>query len=124
MVPEVDLATFLAHADGAFVLDVREPGEYRAGHVPGARLLPLAAVPARLGELPTDRPVFVICATGNRSLTAAAWMQRAGIDAWSVSGGTSAWARAGHPVATGPGQAATDGARLRPGDQDREGRDR
>jgi rhodanese-related sulfurtransferase len=43
----------------------------------------------------------VICATGNRSLAAADWMARAGIDAWSVAGGTSRWARARHPLARG-----------------------
>ena len=103
MVCEVDLPTFIvAHADGAVVVDVREPDEYLAGHVPGAKLLPLTGVPARLGELPTDRPVFVICATGNRSLAAAGWMRAAGVDAYSVAGGTSGWLRMGRPVVAGP----------------------
>jgi rhodanese-related sulfurtransferase len=103
VVREVDLPTFMAaHADGAVVVDVREPHEYLAGHVPGAKLLPLAGVPARLGELPTDRSVFVICATGNRSLAAADWMHTAGIDAYSVAGGTSGWMRMGRPVVVGP----------------------
>ena len=58
-----------AHRDGGVVVDVREPFEYAAGHVPGATLMPMAAVRARLRELPRSRPVYVICATGNRSLT-------------------------------------------------------
>ncbi|MFJ9542488.1 rhodanese-like domain-containing protein [Streptomyces sp. NPDC101225] len=90
-----------AWADGALVIDVRQPDEYTAVHVPGARLMPLRTVPARCGELPTDRPVFVICASGNRSRTAADWMTSRGIDAYSVAGGTGAWARAGRPVAAG-----------------------
>jgi rhodanese-related sulfurtransferase len=103
VVREVDLRTFVAaHADGAMVVDVREPGEYLAGHVPGAKLLPLAGVSARVGELPTDRTVFVICATGNRSLAAAGWMRAAGVDAYSVAGGTSGWVRMGRPVVAGP----------------------
>ena len=103
MVREVDLAAFAAaHADGAFVVDVREPREYLAGHVPGAKLVPLASVPARVGELPKDRPVYVICATGNRSQDATWWMRSAGIDAYSVAGGTSGWARLGRPIVTGP----------------------
>ena len=103
MIREVDLPTFMAaHADGAVVVDVREPDEYLAGHVPGAKLLPLAGVPGRLRELPTDRPVFVICATGNRSLAAAGWMHAAGVDAYSVAGGTSGWTRMGRPVVSGP----------------------
>jgi len=90
-----------AWADGAPVIDVREADEYAAGHVPGARLMALRTVPALCGELPTDRPVFVICASGNRSRTAADRMGSRGIDAYSVAGGTGTWARAGRPVATG-----------------------
>lgn len=90
-----------AWADGGLVIDVREADEYAAGHVPGAQLMPLPSVPARCGELPTDRPVFVICASGNRSRQAADWMNSRGMDAYSVTGGTGAWARAGHPIAAG-----------------------
>jgi rhodanese-related sulfurtransferase len=46
-------------------------------------------------------PVYVICATGNRSLTAADFLARAGVDAWSVAGGTAGWQRAGHQVIRG-----------------------
>jgi rhodanese-related sulfurtransferase len=103
VIREVDLPTFMAaHADGAVVVDVREPDEYLAGHVPGAKLLPMAGVPALLSDLPNDQPVFVICATGNRSLTAAGWMHAAGVDAYSVAGGTSGWIRMGRPVVAGP----------------------
>ncbi|MFJ8112554.1 rhodanese-like domain-containing protein [Streptomyces sp. NPDC096132] len=90
-----------AWADGALVIDVREADEYAAGHVPGARLMPLRTVPVRCGELPADRPVFVICASGDRSRTAADWMTSRGVDAYSVAGGTGAWARGGRPVAAG-----------------------
>ncbi|MFI6408680.1 rhodanese-like domain-containing protein [Streptomyces sp. NPDC050548] len=102
MAREVTQEAFkVAWADGALVVDVREADEYAAGHVPGARLMALRTVPARCGELPTDRPVFVICASGNRSRTAADRMTSRGLDAYSVAGGTSAWARAGRPVAAG-----------------------
>jgi len=104
---EVTQETFAAAwADGALVVDVREADEYTAGHVPGARLMPLRTVPARCGELPSGRPLFVICASGNRSRTAADGMNSRGIDAYSVAGGTSAWARAGRPVAAGPAEHA------------------
>ncbi len=97
---EVNLEKFVAaQADGAVVIDVREPFEYAAGHVPGARLLPLSQVSVRAAELPKDEPVYVICATGNRSLVAADYLARAGVDAWSVAGGTSEWQRGGRPVA-------------------------
>lgn len=103
MIREVDIREFAAaHADGALVVDVREPHEYVGGHVPGARLIPMAQVQMRSAELAGGRPVYVICASGNRSLRAAQWLGAAGIDARSVAGGTSAWIRAGGPVARGP----------------------
>ena len=107
MVQEVDVHTFAAaHADGAVVIDVREPYEYEAGHVPGARLIPLYAVPQHGAELPTGQTVYVICASGNRSLTGAMWLQSLGVEAISVAGGTSGWMSAGFPVVTGPHQNA------------------
>jgi rhodanese-related sulfurtransferase len=99
---EVDQSTFVtAHRDGAFVIDVREVFEYVAGHVPGARLVPMGQLGYEVAGLPRDRPVYVICATGNRSLTAAAQLARVGVDAWSVAGGTAAWRRAGRPIVAG-----------------------
>lgn len=103
MVPEIDLQAFAAaRADGAVVVDVREPSEYVAGHVPGAQLLPLERVRARLGDLPKGETVYVICASGSRSKTAASWLRTAGIDAISVAGGTGAWTGQGRPVVRGP----------------------
>ena len=102
MVPEIDLQTFAAaHADGALVVDVREPYEYSAGHVPGAQLLPMAGVHARIGDLPKGEAVYVICASGNRSNTAAGWLRSAGIDAISVAGGTGGWIGQGRAVVRG-----------------------
>jgi len=100
--PEVDLPTFtVAHRGGAFVVDVREPMECAGGHVSGAVPMPLGDVAARAGELPRGVPVYVICASGNRSLAAADYLTRVGVDARSVAGGTAAWLRAGHPVVRG-----------------------
>jgi rhodanese-related sulfurtransferase len=94
-----------ARRDGAVVVDVREPLEYRQRHVP-ARLIPLGQVRARL-ELLRQGPVYVICASGSRSRTAASLMTAVGIDARSVAGGTDAWIRAGGPVVGGPHADAT-----------------
>lgn len=58
-------------------------------------------MPDRLDDLPTDRPVYVICAAGARSLRAAEVMRARGIDAVNVAGGTNAWIDAGFEVATG-----------------------
>ena len=99
---EVPLAAFAAaHSDGAIVVDVREPGEYVGGHVPGATLLPMGQLPSRLHELPKNLPIYVICASGNRSLSMTSYLTRAGYEAYSVTGGTGAWARAGHPIVLG-----------------------
>jgi rhodanese-related sulfurtransferase len=99
---EIDLATFAArHRGDAVVIDVREPFEYVLGHVPGAQPIPFGRLAARAGDLPRDKPVYVICASGNRSLAAVDHLRGAGVDAWSVAGGTTAWRRAGHPIVRG-----------------------
>ncbi len=90
-----------AHADGATVIDVREPAEYVGGHVPGAVLAPMSQLPSHTAELDRSRPVYVICASGNRSGAMADYLVRAGFTARSVAGGTSAWVSSGRPVVTG-----------------------
>ena len=90
--------------DGALLLDVREPHEWQAGHAPKARHIPLAQLPRRAGELPTNMPIVVVCRSGNRSARAAAILTGTGRDASNLAGGMHAWARAGRPVvATGGG---------------------
>ena len=99
---EVEIDQFAdAHADGATVIDVREPMEYVSGHVPGAVLIPMGQLPARVGEVPNDGPVYVVCASGNRSHAVAEFLVHQGYDAVNVSGGTQAWVRSGRPVSTG-----------------------
>ena len=102
-VPEVQVQELAeAQARGAPLIDVREPDEYEAVHVPGALLIPLGEVMARVQEVPRDEPVYVICATGNRSVRAAQWYRSQGIDAHNVAGGTKAWVESGKPTAQGP----------------------
>src|ERR1700736_5930222 len=99
---EVDLETFAgAQAMGAAVLDVRNPDEYEAGHVPGAKLLPLGELAARQDEIPDGDPIYVICAVGGRSLTATKALVGAGYHAVSVAGGTKGWIEQGRPIVTG-----------------------
>lgn len=101
-VPEVDVDELAeARAAGAPVVDVREPDEYEAGHVPGAALIPLAQVPHRLDEVPAGGPVYLICETGGRSERATQFLRAQGVDARNVAGGTRAWIRSGRPAATG-----------------------
>lgn len=85
------------------VVDVREADEYRAGHVPGARLMPLGTLGARIHELPLGRPVYVVCQSGGRSAQATRMLRGAGIEAVNVRGGTAAWIQAGQPVEHGTG---------------------
>ena len=93
----------VARAGGPVALvDVRQPEEYEAVHVPGAKLIPLADVVARTGEIPIEGPVYVICQTGPRSQRAADYYRNLGIDAYNVEGGTKAWVDAGLDIAHGP----------------------
>ena len=101
-VPEIDITEAVRRrAEGAPVIDVREPAEYAEGHVPGATLIPLATVPDRLAEIPTGGPVLIICRSGGRSRNAAEFLRTQGIDAINVGGGTMDWIHAGQPVDTG-----------------------
>ncbi|MDP9824019.1 rhodanese-like domain-containing protein [Nocardioides massiliensis] len=99
--PEIDIAQLAAEADRARVIDVREFAEYVAGHVPGATPIPMGQLPSRLDEIDRARPVYVVCASGNRSAAMTDFLIAKGYDAYSVAGGTAAWSQAGRPVETG-----------------------
>jgi len=87
-----------ADANVQFV-DVREPNEWRAGHMPGSTHIPLGDLAFRIGELDPARPVVVVCASGVRSYTAADLLMRKGFaDASSLEGGLMAWYQAGQPL--------------------------
>lgn len=86
-------------AKGAAIIDVREPHEYTAGHVPGAPLIPVNTVYARRAELPTDKDVIFVCAVGQRSALASEMAAAAGLTRiFNLDGGTEAWANAGEPL--------------------------
>lgn len=89
------------------LLDVREQDEWVAGHAPGAVHVPLAQVPSRLDEIPSDEVVHVVCRSGGRSAQATAWLNRNGYDAVNVSGGMGAWLDAGRPLVSETGDAPT-----------------
>jgi rhodanese-related sulfurtransferase len=91
-----------ADADGPLLLDVREAYEFETVRANGAVPMPMSEFADRHGELPKDRPIFVICASGSRSQAAAAFLLRNGwTDVANVDGGTGAWERAGLPVNRG-----------------------
>lgn len=90
-------------ANGAFLLDVREPSEWNEAHVEGAVLIPLGELSSRINELPTDQDVLIICRSGNRSAQARDILRAAGLArTTSINGGINAWISAGLPVVTGP----------------------
>lgn len=101
-VPAIDIASLRQELDGgAPLFDVRQPEEFEEARAPGARLVPLAEVPERVGEFPTDRTVYVICKSGGRSAKAVEHLRANGVDAVNVEGGTMAWIEAGNAVEQG-----------------------
>ncbi|WP_055587431.1 rhodanese-like domain-containing protein [Peterkaempfera griseoplana] len=97
----------LSQAGEAALLDVREAGEYAAGHAPGSLWQTLAAVAAGAplpDAVPTGHPVLVVCRSGNRSQKAAELLAARGVRALNVSGGMRAWHAAGLPVRDRAGQ--------------------
>jgi rhodanese-related sulfurtransferase len=94
-------ATHLINREDALALDVRDPGEFGAGHILGARSLPLARLEEGAPDLAKkkDRPLIVYCDGGNRCAKAAAALKKQGFTrVASLSGGLGAWQGAGLPV--------------------------
>jgi rhodanese-related sulfurtransferase len=85
-------------ADGAFLLDVREPDEWAAGHAPEAYHVPLGDLEERYGELPTDQVIVCVCRGGGRSARAAAALATVGLQTINLAGGMRAWESSGHSV--------------------------
>ncbi|KKK86605.1 hypothetical protein LCGC14_2761570 [marine sediment metagenome] len=95
----VDQGKEMMGRDDVAVIDVREPHEYDAGHVPDAKLIPVASVFARKDELPRDRDVIFVCGVGQRSALACEMAAAAGLTRlFNLEGGTEAWIKAGLPV--------------------------
>lgn len=95
------LQSRLAGQSKPFLLDVRQPEEYREGHLPGARLIPLGELNSRLGELPRNREIICICHSGSRSVVATRQLSAAGYNAVNLRGGMIAASYARLPIQTG-----------------------
>lgn len=91
-------------AAGGLLLDVREPADWRAGHAPRARHIPLGELAARVGEVPADRPVITVCPSGARSRQAAALLAHDHNQIYNLSGGMRAWVQAGMALQTKGGR--------------------
>ena len=82
-----------------YVLDVRTPGEFATGHVPGANNIPVQLLAARLAEVPKDRDVVVYCESGRRATQAEALLQEKGYTrVRQMAGSMAAWREARLPV--------------------------
>lgn len=94
-------ATLLMNREDAVVLDVRDQGEYEAGHIPNARHIGLADLARRMGELDKfkQKPIIVCCASGSRSANAIGTMRKAGFEKlFNLRGGIYEWEKAGQPL--------------------------
>ncbi|WP_330294993.1 rhodanese-like domain-containing protein [Streptomyces sp. NBC_00503] len=83
------------------IVDVRTPGEYASGHLPGALNIPLDRIARSLPELrraAEEKGLLLVCASGTRSQNAARTLAGHGIPATSLTGGTSSWSAHGHPL--------------------------
>lgn len=87
-------------AQGALLVDVREPREWAAGHVDGSVHVPLGRFEA--SYVPAGRPIVLVCRSGSRSAIAAQLLQAAGrTDVFNMAGGLMAWDAAGFPLVAG-----------------------
>ena len=98
MIPQIDPADLVAwRADAErpapLLVDVREPWEFEYCRIEGSRHLPLGQLPARVGELPRDCDLVLVCHHGHRSQHAAMWLRQAGFaNVHNLRGGVAAWA--------------------------------
>ncbi len=105
------MSEHLTHPKGVFehlgqvqLVDCREQYEWDAGRIEGALHIPLNRIMAgREGELAKDRPVVVVCRSGNRSELAAMMLQARGYEAYNLEGGMEAWAAQGLPFSAPDG---------------------
>jgi len=97
----LELNEKLKYGKHPLVLDVRQPDEYRSGHITGAKLIPLGELSRRMKELPQNREIVCVCASGNRSSSAARTLMNAGFNVINMKGGMLSWKRANFPVRKG-----------------------
>lgn len=97
-------ATLLINREDAQIIDVREPAEYAAGHLPDSRNIPVGALEERISEIEKlkDSPVILLCQSGVRSSGACTKLAKLGFSkVHSLDGGIEAWVQAGLPIKKG-----------------------
>lgn len=93
-----ELSEKLKFGKHPLVIDVRQPEEFRQGHIAGAKLMPLNELHRRMKELPQTREIVCVCASGSRSSSAAKVLLKEGYTVFDMQGGMLAWRRAKLPV--------------------------
>ena len=94
----IELNEKLKFGKHPLVLDVRQPAEFQQAHIAGAKLIPLGDLHRRMKELPQGREIVCVCASGNRSSSAAKLLAKKGYTVFDMQGGMLAWRRAKLPV--------------------------
>ncbi len=100
-IPQVSVAELRERLarDQAYLLDVRTDAEWRSGRIEGAHYIMAGYLAERLGELPRDKPLHIICGSGYRSSIAASLLRRSGFrDVTNVVGGMTAWKQQNFPT--------------------------
>jgi rhodanese-related sulfurtransferase len=105
--PQVPTVTAADVEPEVYLLDVREPEEWAAGHAPDAHHMPMMEVPVRMAEVPTDTEVVVVCRSGGRSGQVVSYLMGNGWDnVRNLDGGMQSWAATGREVISENGQPA------------------
>jgi rhodanese-related sulfurtransferase len=101
-VPQVAAAEV---AEDAILIDVREPDEWAAGHVPRSTHLPMMEIPGRTAEIPTEGDVVIVCRSGQRSANVVLYLMKQGWDNLrNLEGGLQEWVAAGRDLVTEEGR--------------------
>lgn len=96
-IPVQELKDKMAAGLDGVLIDVRQPEEHQIAHIDGSRLIPLAELPEKAGELPKDQTIYVHCKSGGRSAKAVEFLSQQGFsNAINVSGGMDEWLKLGH----------------------------
>jgi len=96
-----DAKTRIDSSQPLLILDVRQPDEFRAGHIAGAKLIPLNELQRRMDDLPKDTEILCVCRSGSRSSIATNQLNNGGFKAINLRGGMMGWQMAGLPVKKG-----------------------
>lgn len=96
-----ELQEMIKSAKKPTILDVRQPDEYRLGHIPGAKLIPLPELKGRIAEFGKNSQIVCVCASGSRSTSASKMFSSAGYQVLNLSGGMSAWNYKNLPIKKG-----------------------